>query len=136
MEHNPEISKNDQPEPNSQNILYFASQNEMLTSNEVRIMPKKNVAIPVTISPTLKEEAEAIITKLGLTPSDVIESLYSQIALTGALPYSFTVQPPRCLQPMSEEEIEDVVLKGLEEGERGEGTEAKEFFAQLKERLP
>ena len=108
----------------------------MLTSSEVRIMPKKTVTIPVTISPTLKEEAEATITKLGLTPSDVIESLYSQIALTGALPYSFTVQPPRCLQPMSEEEIEDVVLKGLEEGKRGEGIEAKEYFAKLKERLP
>lgn len=136
MEHNPGLNKSEQTVSNSQNVLYFASQNEMLTSNEVRIMPKKNVAIPVTISPILKEEAEAITTKLGLTPSDVIESLYSQIVLTGALPYSFTIQPPRCLQPMSEEEIEEVVLKGLEEGERGEGIEAKEFFAQLKERLP
>ncbi len=99
-------------------------------------MPKKNVTIPVTIDPTLKEEAEAVIAKLGLTPSDVIESLYSQIALTGALPYSFTIQPPRSLQDMSDEEVENIILKGLEEGKRGEGTEAKEYFAKLKERLP
>ena len=136
MEHNPELSKSEEADSNSQNVLYFALRNEMLTSNEVRTMPKKNVTIPVTINPILKEEAEAAIAKLGLTPSDVIESLYSQIVLAGTLPYSLTVKPPRCLQPMSEEEIEEIVLKGLEEGKRGEGTEAKEFFAKLKERLP
>ena len=136
MEHSPAISKNEQVDSNGQNVLCFALQNEMLTSHEVRIMPKKNISISVTIDPALKEEAEATIAKLGLTPSDVIENLYSQIALTGALPFSFAAQPPRCLQPMGKEEIEDTVLKGFEEGERGEGTEAKDFFAKLKERLP
>ena len=71
------------------------------------------------IDTDLKNKAEAILAKLGVTPSGLISMVYSQIVLNGALP--FDIQLPR--EPLEEgllskEEFEKELMKGIDSLER------------------
>ncbi len=52
----------------------------------------KTSTIRTRIEPALKAEVETILSSLGLTPSEAIQLLYSQIKLRKGLP--FTVEIP------------------------------------------
>lgn len=68
----------------------------------------------VRIDETLKENAEAVLAQLGLTPSDAIKLFYRQVELHGGLPFEIKI-PHRAL-------AEKRLFDELERGER----EAKE----------
>ena len=44
-------------------------------------------AVSVQIDPELKKNAESILSQLGITPSSAIQMLYSQVILSGGLPF-------------------------------------------------
>ena len=52
----------------------------------------KTTTIRARIEPKLKAEAEAVLAKLGLTPSDAIRLLYHQVKLSRALPFEIAVE--------------------------------------------
>ncbi len=54
-------------------------------------MAKKDSIISVRIDPEIKEKAEAILAKRGLSHSFVIHMLYDQIILTGAIPFRMSL---------------------------------------------
>ena len=64
-------------------------------------------AVYARIDNELKENAEAILKELGITPSSLITMLYSQIVLQQGLPFTPTLtnKKPRSLKEMSKEEI-------------------------------
>ena len=45
-----------------------------------------SAAVFVRMDPALKENAESVLEKLGITPSSAVQMLYSQIVLTQSLP--------------------------------------------------
>ena len=63
------------------------------------------------IDTELKENAESILSKLGITPSSAIQMLYSQIVLTNSLPLNLKL--PASIGDMTRDEIDVELTKGL-----------------------
>jgi len=51
----------------------------------------KTATIQTRIEPTLKVKVEAILSKLGLSPSDAISLYYNQIVLNKGLPFDVKI---------------------------------------------
>ena len=47
--------------------------------------------VTARVKPEIKRQAEAILDKIGLPVSVLIDTLYRQIIMTGGVPYSLTV---------------------------------------------
>ncbi len=56
----------------------------------------KSANVTARVQPEIKRQAEAVLDKLGLPVSVLIDTLYRQIIMTGGVPYSLTVLV--CLQ--------------------------------------
>ncbi len=67
------------------------------------------------IDTNLKENAEAILSQLGITPSSAIQMMYSQIVLKRGLPFELKlpVSKPLNINEMTSEELDKELLKGV-----------------------
>ena len=67
------------------------------------------------IDTELKENAESILSKLGITPSSAIQMLYSQIVLTNSLPLDLRlpVSKPTSIGDMTSDQSDAELRKGL-----------------------
>lgn len=70
----------------------------------------KTAIVHARIEPQTKREAEGVLRKLGMTPTEAIRVFYTQISLHGGLP--FPVQVPN-----------RVTASTLKKSRRGEGVE-------------
>ena len=72
-------------------------------------------AVYARIDSNLKENAESILSKLGITPSSAIQMLYSQIVLTNSLPLDLRlpVSKPTSIGDMTRDQIDAELTKGL-----------------------
>jgi DNA-damage-inducible protein J len=82
-------------------------------------MAAKTAMIRARAEPQVKKRAEAVLRKLGLSPTDAITMFYLQIIRIGGLPF----------QPNA------TTLAAMRDAERGENlvraNSAEEFFAEL-----
>jgi len=96
----------------------------------------KDATVSARVEYDVKTEAEAILQKLGIPVSVVIDSLYRQIIFTRGVPFSMTLPPmPKTLDMMTEEELHERLQRGYEQSLRGEGRPVDEVFAELKRGL-
>lgn len=51
----------------------------------------KTAAVHSRINPDIKERAEAILTQLGLSPTEAIRMFYTQITLRNGLPFEVEI---------------------------------------------
>ena len=67
------------------------------------------------IDSVLKENAESILHKLGISPSSAIKMFYSQIVLTRGLPFDLNLplRKPTVIAGMSHEEMDAELMKGI-----------------------
>ena len=68
------------------------------------------------IDPKLKSDVEEILSKLGLTPSSVVQMLYSQIHLTKSIPFSISLPAakPLSLEELTMEQLNAELQKGYD----------------------
>jgi DNA-damage-inducible protein J len=59
--------------------------------------------IRTRIDPRRKNRAEAILTKLGVTPTQAINMLYAQIELRKAIPFALTLEDNSAIAPPIEQ---------------------------------
>lgn len=73
-------------------------------------------AVYARIDTDLKENAESILSKLGITPSSAIQMLYSQIVLTRSLPLNLQLPSarPTAIGGMTREQINAELQKGID----------------------
>ena len=73
-------------------------------------------AVYARIDTTLKENAEGILSRLGISPSAAIQMLYSQIVLTKGMPFELRLpaETPVATGDMTREQLDAVLMKGLE----------------------
>ena len=85
-------------------------------------------AVYARIDKDLKENAESILSKLGITPSGAIQMLYSQIVLTRSLPLDLRLptDKPTAIGGMSRAELDSELNKGLESLKSGRAYSADE----------
>ena len=79
----------------------------------------KTAAVHSRIEPEIKEQAEGILQRLGLSPTDAIRMFYTQIALRNGLPFDASIP-------------NDETIKALEDSRNGRNLErfnsTKELF--------
>ncbi|WP_300119114.1 type II toxin-antitoxin system RelB/DinJ family antitoxin [uncultured Enterococcus sp.] len=90
-------------------------------------------SIYARIDTELKENAEEILSKLGISPSSAIQMLYSQIVLTRGLPLHLYLPSatPTAIGAMTQTELDAELLKGIKSLKSGRTYTADEVDAQL-----
>ncbi|MCQ2409939.1 MAG: type II toxin-antitoxin system RelB/DinJ family antitoxin [Clostridia bacterium] len=80
------------------------------------------------IDSNLKENAEAILHQLGISPASAIQMLYSQIVLKRGIPFDLQlpVNKPLAAGAMTREEIDSELRKSIESLRNGKGCTAEE----------
>ena len=54
-------------------------------------MAAKSANAAAHVQPEIRQQAEAVLERIGLSVSVLIDALYRQIIMTGGVPYSLTV---------------------------------------------
>lgn len=90
-------------------------------------------AVYARIDTGLKENAEEILSQLGITPSSAIQMLYSQTVLTRGLPLDLHLPPtnPTAIGGMSREELDAELRKGVESLKSAKTYTADQVDAEL-----
>ena len=97
-------------------------------------MAAKSANLYVRIEPDVKEQAESILSALGIPASNAITMFYKQIILQNGLP--FEVKLPRQRVPdasaLTEEELNAELEKGYADAASGGVKDARRAFADLR----
>lgn len=89
--------------------------------------------VTARVQPEIKRQAEAILDKIGLPVSVLIDTLYKQIIMTGGVPYSLTVPNLPTRDSMTDAEFNAMMEKGYHQAKTGEGLSVDEAFAKIRE---
>ncbi len=92
-------------------------------------------AVYARIDTGLKDNAEAILAQLGITPSSAITMLYSQIVLQKGMPFDLRLPTarPTAIGGMTQAEIDAELAKGLESLKNDRSYSADEVDAEFAE---
>lgn len=90
-------------------------------------------AVYARIDTDLKENAEGILSKLGITPSSAIQMLYSQIVLRNGMPFELKLPTPApvAIDSLSKEQLDFELQKGVDSLKNGKGFTADEVDTML-----
>ena len=96
-------------------------------------MANKTANVTARVQPEIKKQAEAVLEKIGIPVSVLIDTLYRQIIMTGSVPYSLSVPKVPTLDSMSEEQFDAMMQKGYDEAKAGIGLPVNEAFDKIRE---
>lgn len=93
------------------------------------IVMSNTTAVYARIDTNLKENAESILAKLGVSPSSAIQMLYSQIVLRNGLPFDLRLSQsaPTAIGGMTREQLDAELQKGIDSMKSGKGFTAAEI---------
>lgn len=98
-------------------------------------MANKSANVSVRVQPEIKQQAEAVLDKIGIPVSVLIDTLYRQIIYTGGVPYPLTVPKLPTLDTMSKTEFDAMMEKGYTQAANGEGVDIDAAFDELRKGL-
>ena len=96
-------------------------------------MATKSANVTARVQPEIKRQAEAVLDKIGLPVSVLIDTLYRQIIMTGGVPYSLTVPSLPTRDSMTDAKFNAMMEKGYRQAKTGEGLSVEEAFAKIRE---
>ena len=90
-------------------------------------------AVYARIDTRLKDNAEDILAKLGISPSSAIQMLYSQIVVHNGMPFELKLPQarPTAIGGMSREELDAEIAAGIASLKSGKTLSVDEFDAEL-----
>ena len=90
-------------------------------------------AVYARIEPELKNEVEAILSQLGVTPSALVQMLYSQIKLTKSIPFEIKLptHKPYSIDELTAAQLNAELQKGIDSIRAGRLHSADEVDAIL-----
>ena len=97
---------------------------------------EKSATLNLRVNPTLKSEAETILTRLGIPMSTAIDMYLNQISLTGGIPFAVTLpKAPNTINAdfMTAEELHEKLQRGYDDIEAGNVQDAATAFAKFRE---
>lgn len=97
-------------------------------------MAAKSTNLYARIEPEVKEQAESILSALGIPASNAINMFYKQIILQGGLPFEVKLPSTRPveLSALSETEMNAELEKGYADIKAGRTKPAKGIFANIR----
>ncbi len=93
-------------------------------------MATKSANVTARIQPEIKQQAEAVLEKIGLPVSVLIDTLYRQIIMTGGVPYSLTVPKLPTRDSLTDEQFNTMMEKGYHQAKSDEGLSVEDAFAK------
>lgn len=96
-------------------------------------MATKSANVTARVQPEIKRQAEAVLDKIGLPVSVLIDTLYRQIIMTGGVPYSLAVPNLPTRDSMTDAQFNAMMEKGYYQAKTGEGLSVDEAFAKIRE---
>ena len=96
-------------------------------------MATKTANLYVRIEPDVKEQAESILSELGIPVSNAIQMYYKQIIVHQGLPFDVKLpkEKPLILEELTQDELEAEVQKGLDDILDGKTVSVDEAFAKI-----
>lgn len=90
-------------------------------------------AVYARIDAGLKENAEVILSKLGISPTSAIQMLYSQIVLQRGMPFELRLPSavPTAIGGLSRTELDRELTKGVDSMKNGKPLSVDEVDAAL-----
>ena len=94
----------------------------------------KSTSVYARIDPNLKEQAEAILSALGIPTSNAIDMFFKQIVLKKGLPFEVRLpyEKPVSMGALTEEEMNQELEKGYADLQAGRTKPAEQAFAQMR----
>ena len=95
----------------------------------------KSANLYARIEPNVKNEAEAILSQLGIPASNAINMFYKQIILHGGLPFEVKLPAhPIDAGNMTQAEFNAEIRKGFDDVENGRVKPAAEVFSGIRKK--
>ena len=91
-------------------------------------MSAKTANVTARIQPEIKEQAEAILSQLGIPVSVFIDMAYRQVILRDGIPFSLDL----ATRLPTRDEFDAMMQTGLDQARRGESSPLNEAFARLR----
>lgn len=98
-------------------------------------MASKTANVTARIQPEIKVQAEAVLEKIGIPVSVLIDTLYRQIIMTGSVPYSLSIPHIETIDNMNKEQFDTLMEKGYSEAKSEIGLSVDEAFKKIRETL-
>lgn len=97
-------------------------------------MAAKSANLYARIEPDVKEQAERILSALGIPASNAINMFYKQIILQRGLPFDVKIPSshPVTMSALSEAELNTELQKGYADSKAGRVKEASAVFADIR----
>ena len=93
----------------------------------------KSANLYARIEPDLKEQAERILTALGIPASNAITMFYKQIILQNGLPFDVKLpEHPLDVSRMTAEQLEEELEKGFADVKAGRTVPMEQAFADVR----
>ena len=99
-------------------------------------MATKSANLYVRIEPDVKEQAESILSALGIPASNAINMFYKQIILNRGLPFEVKIPTAKSVNvaELTEAELNAELEKGYADIEKGNVENAANAFAAFREK--
>ena len=98
---------------------------------------EKTATLNLRVSPSVKQQAEQVLSRLGVSMATAIDIYLRQIALAGGIP--FPVRIPHVPENMNadlmdSETLRHILIKGIDDSETGKLYDAEEAFFKIRAR--
>lgn len=97
-------------------------------------MAVKNVNVIARVEPEIKEQAEQILSEMGISASAAINMFYRQIIMCEGLPFRPS-RRPISRDEMTDEEFDARMATGLAEAMAGESEPVDKVFAEIRKEI-
>ena len=97
---------------------------------------EKSATLNLRVNPTLKADAETVLSRLGIPMSTAVDMFLNQVVLVGGIPFSVTVpKPPTDIDAsqMTESQIHAKLQRGYDAYKAGRTQNASDAFAKFRE---
>ena len=93
----------------------------------------KTANLHVRIEPEIKEQAEAILSSLGISPSSAVSMFYRQIIIHHRLHFEAKPANPQVdISKISQAELNEMLEKGYADCKAGRARDVKSVFADIR----
>lgn len=97
-------------------------------------MAAKSANLYARIEPDVKEQAEAILSALGIPASNAINMFYKQIILQRGLPFTVRLpaEKPIAMGALTKEQLDEEIGKGYDDMIEGRTKPAESVFEEIR----
>ena len=98
-------------------------------------MATKTANVNVRIQEDVKQQAEAILEKIGLSRAVAIDMYYRQIIMNDGIPFPVKIPSVPVRDEMTDEQFDVMMQTGLKQAKEGDSYKIEEVFDEIEGKL-